>query len=77
MVARKRSYEKHAGRGFSRGELKEAGITARQALKIAVEVDTRRRSVHGDNVDLLKTRLQSLAAAEKHVSKARKARKVE
>ncbi len=75
MVSRKESLERRVGRGFSRGELKEAGITLKQAMKIAVAVDARRRSIHSENVKLLKTQLESLATAEKRVPKPKKARR--
>jgi large subunit ribosomal protein L13e len=75
LVVRKRSYEKRSGRGFSRGELKEAGTTIKQALQAGIPVDSRRRSVHSENVELLKTQLKSLVAARKHLLRSGKSRK--
>ncbi len=46
------------GRGFSVGELREAGLTVKKALKMGIPVDLRRRSVHKWNVDALKRFLQ-------------------
>jgi large subunit ribosomal protein L13e len=69
LVVGKRSYERRGGRGFSRGELKEAGTTIKQALQSGIAVDRRRRSVHNENVELLKTQLQSLVVAVKHAPK--------
>jgi ribosomal protein L13E len=75
LVTGKRSYERRGGRGFSRGELKEAGTTTKQALQAGIAVDRRRRSVHSENVELLKTQLQSLAVAVKRVPRSGKSRK--
>ena len=42
------------GRGFSKGELKSAGLTLQDAKKLGIYVDKRRRSVHEKNVEALK-----------------------
>jgi large subunit ribosomal protein L13e len=42
------------GRGFSRGELKEAEVDFKQALRLAVPVDLRRKTKHEENVHILK-----------------------
>ncbi len=42
------------GRGFSLGELKEAGFTVEEARRLGIYVDRRRRSVHPWNVEALK-----------------------
>ncbi len=42
------------GRGFSLGELKEAGLTVEKARAMGLYVDKRRKSVHKENVELLK-----------------------
>jgi ribosomal protein L13E len=52
--------------------LKEAGSTIKQALQAGVTVDRRRRSVHHENVELLKTQLQSLVITGKHTPKSGK-----
>ncbi|MEB3799262.1 MAG: ribosomal protein L13e [Desulfurococcales archaeon] len=46
------------GKGFSKGELSEAGLTIKKALKLGIPVDPRRRSVHPENVETLKAVLQ-------------------
>lgn len=46
------------GRGFSRGELKEAGISLRQAVLIELPVDSRRRTVNAANAKLIKRLLK-------------------
>jgi len=45
------------GKGFSRGELKEVGLSLKQALKLGIQIDARRSSKHGENVKTLKTYL--------------------
>lgn len=42
------------GRGFSLGELKEAGLSLEKAKAMNIPVDKRRKSVHKENVELLK-----------------------
>jgi len=53
MVARKDG-KMRFGKGFSRGELKEAGVDFKQALKLTIPVDLRRRTRHEENVNVLK-----------------------
>ena len=52
VVRSKRKARK--GKGFSRGELKEIGLSFNQALKRGIPVDTRRRTKHEENVKTLK-----------------------
>lgn len=54
-------FKKREGRGFSLGELKEAGITKDLARKLGIYIDERRRSVHEENVQALKKFLSSLS----------------
>ncbi|MCE4606738.1 MAG: ribosomal protein L13e [Desulfurococcales archaeon] len=42
------------GRGFSIGELGEAGLAVKKARKMGLPIDERRRSVHEYNVSKLK-----------------------
>ncbi len=43
------------GKGYSSGELKEAGLTIQDAKRIGIYLDLRRKSVHAENVEYLKT----------------------
>jgi large subunit ribosomal protein L13e len=47
------------GRGFSRGELREAGIDIKRAPKLGIPVDSRRKTKHEENVKRLKQYLRS------------------
>lgn len=46
--------DKRMGRGFSLGELKEAGLTIRDAKKMGIYIDERRKTVHPQNVERLR-----------------------
>ena len=53
IVERRR--KKRAGRGFSREELREVGLSFTDALKLAIPIDTRRSTKHEANVKNLRT----------------------
>jgi large subunit ribosomal protein L13e len=57
---------KRIGRGFSREELKKAGISLAVARAIELPIDMRRRTAHDDNVEAIK----AYAAKEKAERKA-------
>ena len=48
------------GRGFSLGELREAGLTVEEAKRLGLPIDKRRRSVHKWNVESLKKLLEEI-----------------
>ena len=47
------------GRGFSREEIKKAGSSPAEALRLGVPVDFKRRTAHEENVEALKNFLTS------------------
>jgi large subunit ribosomal protein L13e len=67
----KRNGKQRYGKGFSREELKKAGLSLREALKLGVPVDSRRKTVHKENVNAVKRFLKS----KKKASKPKKRRK--
>lgn len=76
----KKGGKQRLGRGFSLGELKEVKLSLKQALKLGVPVDSRRRTVHENNIRVLKDFLASLfgktsESADKIKGKAKSVRK--
>jgi large subunit ribosomal protein L13e len=72
VIALKEHGEKRRGRGVSRKELKKAGISLKQALRVGLPVDVRRSTVHDENVKLIKQHLKKLNTAKKPVPKSKK-----
>jgi len=68
-VLKKRS-KTRKGKGFSRGELREAGLDSKQALKLAIPVDLRRKTEREENIAMLKQHLLSLSSKKKSKSRA-------
>ncbi|MEM3697029.1 MAG: ribosomal protein L13e [Candidatus Bathyarchaeia archaeon] len=50
----KKGGKQRYGKGFSREELKKAGISLKEALKSGIPVDFRRKTVHMENVKAVK-----------------------
>ncbi len=46
--------KKRKGKGFSLEELKLAGISVKEAKKLKIYIDKRRKSVYEENVEFLK-----------------------
>lgn len=65
----KKGGKQRSGRGFSREELKKAGLIPKEALKMGIPVDFRRRTVHEENVEIIKTFLKSGEAKPKKRTK--------
>jgi len=59
-VVQKRKDRSRKGKGFSRGELKEANIDFRRALKLAIPIDLRRKTKHEENITALKAHFHKL-----------------
>jgi len=61
----KKDGKKRYGKGFSREELKKANLGLREALKLSIPVDSRRKTVHEENVSTIKGFLKSNKKASK------------
>ncbi len=64
-VVRKEKSSIRKGKGFSRGELKEAKIDFKQALKLAIPIDLRRKTKHPENVKIIKEHMRKLGLKSK------------
>lgn len=64
-MVQKRKDRTRKGKGFSRGELKDARIDFQQALKLAIPIDLRRKTKHPDNVKIIKERMRKLGSKPK------------
>ncbi len=53
-TVRKKTGETRRGRGFSREELREAGLDFSQAQRMHLPIDTRRKTKNKENVKTLK-----------------------
>jgi len=61
----KKAGKQRRGKGFSREELKRSGLSPKEALKLNIPVDLRRRTVHVENVNIIKEFLGGKKAASK------------
>jgi ribosomal protein L13E len=61
----------HYGKGFSREELKRAGLNLKDALRLGIPVDSRRKTAHEENVKAVKTFLESKKAEYKSRGKSK------
>jgi len=69
-IVLKKKGETRKGKGFSTGELREAGLDSKQALKLGVPIDLRRKTKHEENIKILKQHLRSLSSKKKPKSRA-------
>ena len=53
-VVKKKAGKTRSGRGFSRDELREAGIDFQKALRLHLQIDQKRKTKHTENVKALK-----------------------
>jgi len=67
----KKGGKQRYGKGFSREELKRAGLSLKEALRIGIPVDSRRKTAHEENVEIIKTFLESKKAKSKSKGKSK------
>jgi len=67
----KESEKQRYGKGFSREEMKKAGLNLKAALKLNIPVDSRRKTAHEENIDALKAFLESKKAKAKPKKKSK------
>jgi len=67
----KKGGKQRCGKGFSREELKKAGLSLKEALKLGIPVDSRRRTAHEENVEVAKTFTQGKKAKSKPKRKSK------
>jgi len=65
----KKTGKQRCGKGFSREELKKAGLEVKKALKLKIPIDLRRRTLHEENVQTLKGFLENAKKEQKPMSK--------
>ena len=61
----KEAEKQRLGKGFSRGELKKAGLSLKEALKFGIPLDSRRKTLHEDNVEAVRVFVREKKAASK------------
>jgi ribosomal protein L13E len=61
----KKGGKQRCGRGFSREELKKVGLCLKEALRLDISVDQKRRTAHEQNVEILKSFLESKKTVSK------------
>jgi len=69
-VFKKGGKQRH-GKGFSRQELKRAGLSLKEALRFGIPLDSRRRTTYEENVEVVKNFLESKKAASKSKAKSK------
>ena len=57
--------KKRDGKGFSKAEVKKAGLNSVSARKMGLPVDPRRRTVHDENVEAVKAHAEKERAKPK------------
>jgi large subunit ribosomal protein L13e len=67
----KKGGKQRGGKGFSKQELKKAGLSFKEALKSGIPVDSKRRTSHEENVEAIKTFLENTKVKTKHKGKSK------
>jgi len=68
----KKDGKQRLGKGFSREELKKAGINLKDALKFGIPIDSRRRTAHQENVNAIKGFLENIKEKPRRKAKSKK-----
>lgn len=55
----KRGGKQREGKGFSPEELRKTGLSLGEAVRLHIPVDPRRKTVHEENVEIIKALLES------------------
>ena len=66
---------KARGKGFSITELNKAGVSIEIARKYGLRIDSRRKSVHQENIEKLKTWNSKLSKKKEEIQKSKKEHK--
>ena len=69
-VFKKGGKQRH-GKGFSRQELKRAGLSLKEALRFGIPLDSRRRTTYEENVEVVKNFLESKKTTSKSKAKSK------
>jgi ribosomal protein L13E len=67
----KKGGKERCGKGFSGEELKKAGLSFKEALRMGIPVDSKRKTAHEENVEAIKTFLESAKAKSKRKGKSK------
>jgi large subunit ribosomal protein L13e len=54
----KKHGERRFGKGFSLGELKKADLNFREAMKLGIPIDSKRRTAYEENIRMIKVFLR-------------------
>ena len=75
MTVKPRVFKKggkaRCGKGFSGEELKKAGLSFKDALRLGIPIDSKRRTAHEENVEAIETFLESTKAKAKRKRKSK------
>ena len=59
------------GRGFSREELKKAGLSLREALRLGISIDSKRKTAHDVNAEAVRVFLEGKRTGAKAKRKSK------
>ena len=67
----KKGGKQRCGKGFSGEELKKAGLSFKDALRLGIPIDSKRRTAHEENVEVIKSFLGSMKVKTKRKGKSK------